>query len=263
MERRKLLLGIGGGTVVAKFVGFGQIGREKAGILRQLAAADLVPPFVGYAHGIVLQAWLAPQPMVAPAHPPEAPVAAAARYYAYLRRHCAAPETPDHAELAGCVQQIARDWFGEATPPDALRRYLGQMRDVRSLHGDQRPEQVEWIVHGGRVFKCDAGDHFLDHTWARCQDVCFDIAGFSMEFALHAGQQRELLAIYARESRDAFVTTRLPFFQAVYAAHRLAALDTAYHAGAADRRALDRERRRMAAALGRALRICGGAACVS
>ncbi|MGH2344322.1 MAG: hypothetical protein ACRDG4_03790, partial [Chloroflexota bacterium] len=102
----------------------------------------------------------------------------------------------------------------------------------RALDGDQRPEPVEWHRTGDRVLKCDTADHFLDHSWARGQDIAFDLAGFIDEWALDHAERTRFLAAYVAESGDSGATRRLPFFRCVYNAHRLAMLDTAYHAEA-------------------------------
>ncbi|HWE61049.1 MAG TPA: hypothetical protein VHB98_05005 [Chloroflexota bacterium] len=254
-------------ALFAKFIGFGSTGAQKARGNQQLADAGFVTPYVAYAHGMLLQTWCAPEPHAAPPRPIYPPIAGAARYYAYLRRYCARdepePAIREHlAELAATVQQIAGEWFGMAVPGD-VRRATAQLRHVRLLQGDQRPEPVEWIQRGATVLKCDAGDHFLDHSWARTQDICFDLAGFIQEFALTRLQQRELIDRYAQASGDTQVRSRLPFYRAVYAAHRLAALDTAYHAAQGERPLLEVERSRMAEALGSALHVIGVAECAS
>jgi hypothetical protein len=279
LERRKLLLSPAGGrasgelgssssAILARFVGFGATGREKAQFNRRLAAAGYAPPVVGYAHGMLLQAWCAHDWRSAPARPARPPIDVAARYYAHLRRHYAcdaadAARRDQIVDLTTTVESIARAWFGDPRTA-GIQRAADQLQDLLPLRGDQRPEPVEWIVRNGVTLKCDGGDHYLDHTWARSQDICFDLAGFILDFALTQAQQRALIESYVRQSGDIHATSRLPFFRMVYAAHRLAALDTAYHAGRdEDRPRLERERGRMAEALDVALRADGVAGCAS
>lgn len=261
LERRKLLLTIDGQAVLAKFIGFGETGRRKAALNAQLAVAGLVAPVLGWVHGMLLQRWEAPAGGL-PLRSASPPLERAAQYYAHLRLHMAHAAHADHAAVSEIVGSVARDWFGDALPGDP-RRLLARMRGAQRQCGDQRPEPVEWIVAGDRAFKCDAGDHFLDHTWAREMDSAFDLAGFAIEHGLSCEQQHAFLAHYCRLSGDTAIGTRLPFFRAVYAAHRLAGFDTAYHAAPPHTRAtLDRARHAMADTLGNAL-IAGGAdACV-
>ena len=259
LERRKLLLGDGNRRVLAKFAGFGAAGRHKALHLAALAEAGLVPRYLGHAHGMVLQEWI--EGSAPPNLADRAPLAEAAAYYAFLRRSFTVPEGPDILALAEIVEEIAGNWFGETLPGD-LRPLLSGMRDVRAVEGDQRPEPVEWRAMGGRILKTDAADHYLDHTWARRMDVAFDLAGFSVEFGLSEAAEGELLRRYAVASGDRSIGTRIPFFRAAYAAHRLATADTAYHAGGGGSARLDHQRRRMADGLAAALRggqdsVCG------
>ena len=251
LERRKLLLGDGDRRVLAKFAGFGAPGRRKALHLAALADAGMVPRYLGQAHGMVLQEWI--EGSVPPGLSDHAPLKAAAAYYAFLRRSFAVADVPDTSALAETVEEIAGNWFG-ATLPGDLRPLLARMRDVRAIEGDQRPEPVEWRAVAGRILKTDAADHYLDHTWARRMDVAFDLAGFSLEFRLSKEAEGELLRRYAVASDDPCIGTRMPFFRAAYAAHRLATADTAYHAGGGSSAALDHQRRRMADGLATALR---------
>lgn len=257
-ERRKLLLGDRGGGVLAKFAGFGADGRRKARHLRALAEEGMVPRYLGHAHGMVLQEWVQGSGPFRPED--DAPLDAAAAYYAFLRRSFSVAECPDTQALAETVEAIAGKWFGQTLPGD-LRPLLAGMRGVGAIEGDQRPERVEWRAAGGRILKTDAADHYLDHTWARRMDVAFDVAGFSVEFALSPAREGELLSRYAAASGDPCIGTRMPFFRAVYAAHRLATADTAYHSGGGISAALDQQRRHMAASMAATLRGNRGSGC--
>ena len=257
-ERRKLLLGNGGRRVLAKFAGFGPEGRRKARHLRALAEVGMVPRYLGHAHGMVLQEWV--QGSGPLGWEDDAPLDAAAAYYAFLRRTFSVAEYLDERALAETVEAIAGKWFGQQLPGD-LRPLLVGMRGACAIEGDQRPERVEWWAAGGRILKTDAADHYLDHTWARRMDVAFDVAGFSVEFALSPAREGELLSRYAAASGDPCIGTRMPFFRAVYAAHRLATADTAYHAGGGISDALDQQRRHMAASLAVTLRGDRGSGC--
>jgi hypothetical protein len=237
-ERRKLLLrDQKGGQVVAKFVGFGAWGAHKAAGSRRIAERGLAPPFRGYAHGFLVQDWVeGPLPgTVAKSNGPEL-LDAAATYYAGLRRDTSPSSNAiDLAELVTTVDEIRDAWFGVGGFGD-----LGPMLQAaaagtpRTCEGDQRPEPVEWRRSGHRILKCDTADHYLDHSWARRQDIAFDLAGFMDEWHLDPDQRDQFMAAYTRASGDIGAPNRLPFFRCVYHAHRLAMFDTAYHAGMDD-----------------------------
>jgi hypothetical protein len=237
-ERRKLLLhDQKGGQVLAKFVGFGAWGAHKAAGSRRIAERGLAPPFRNYGHGFLVQDWVgeALPDTIAESNGSEL-LDAAATYYAGLYRDAGqSSDAIDLAGLATTVEGIRDAWFGVGDFGD-----LGSMLRAaaaatpRACQGDQRPEPIEWRRSGNRILKCDTADHYLDHSWARRQDIAFDLAGFMDEWRLDPSRRTQFMAAYTRESGDSGASNRLPFFRCVYHAHRLAMFDTAYHAGMDD-----------------------------
>jgi hypothetical protein len=234
-ERRKLLLhDQNGEPVLAKFLGFGVWGAHKAAGSRRIAERGLAPPFRGYAHGFLVQDWVGETlpDTIAECNGSEL-LDAAATYYAGLYRDTSpASGAIDLVDLATTVEEIRDAWFGVGAFGD-----LGRMVQAaaagrpRAGEGDQRPEPVEWRRSGHRILKCDTADHYLDHSWARRQDIAFDLAGFMDEWHLDPGRRDRFMVAYTRASGDTGAPNRLPFFRCVYHAHRLAMCDTAYHAG--------------------------------
>ena len=259
-ERRKLLLWDGDRQVLAKFVGFGEHGHLKARLAQRLGAEGLSPAYRGFAHGFLLLNWEGDSGATR-----QAVFDAAPRYYAYLRRHCPAMVGIDFGDLERIVEDTSTAWLG--------RSHAGRVRrlaraaagaDPRALLGDQRPEPGEWVGRGSAIVKCDAADHFLDHSWARHQDIAFDFAGFLDLWAITDRERRALLASYVSHGADPGLYARLPFYRAVFAAHRLARLDTAYHAdGSGQESAVEAERSRMGQILAAALTEQPGATCAS
>jgi hypothetical protein len=265
LERRKLLLEIDGREVMAKFVGFGEIGARKAKLYAMLSEDGFVPIYRGYGHGLLLADWVAGEGWL-DANRPERPIllSTAASYYARIFRHARAPHAGlDLPDLTATTAAIAANWLG-TSDLQALHQHaaMAGSAGVQALEGDQRPEPIEWLHANGRILKCDAADHFLDHTWARHLDICFDLAGFALEWSLSAGEMRHFLASYQEQSGDHLAQNRLPFFSALYAAHRLATFDLAYHAAqTADRRLIDDRRRAYGMALQQALATGAGNQC--
>ncbi|HVA92409.1 MAG TPA: hypothetical protein VNL71_21510, partial [Chloroflexota bacterium] len=264
LERRKLLLWDREREVVAKFVGFGATGHLKARLARDLAGMKMAPTYRGFAHGFLLLNWEGAS-ILDPRDPAARQVVldAAPGYYAHLRRTYPAEIAVEFDDLAQTVEEISEAWLGDGHG-DLVRRQAGMAAgaDACALLGDQRPEPAEWAVRGASVVKVDAADHFLDHSWARNQDIAFDLAGFIEQWALTTVERARLLDSYVSRSADPGVHARLPFFHAVFAAHRLATLDTAYHAGVVGHAgAVDTERQRMGQALMAALTQRTAAAC--
>jgi hypothetical protein len=267
LERRKLLLEIDGREVMAKFVGFGEVGARKAKLYAMLSEAGFVPAFRGYAHGLLLTDWIAGgERLHAIRGKRPIPLSTAAPYYAHIFRHARAPHAElDLQDLAMTTAAIAASWLGTFNVQTLFERAaMAECAGVQALEGDQRPEPIEWLAANGRILKCDAADHFLDHTWARHLDICFDLAGFALEWRLSPGETHAFLALYEELSGDRLVRHRLPFFSALYAAHRLAAFDLAYHtAQPADRRLIDDRRHAYGMALQQALATGAGNQCAS
>lgn len=256
-ERRKLLLDLGGRHVLAKFIGFGDVGALKAALAARLARAGFGAPVVGYAHGMLLLDWLGQHRAARPAEDGERVAQFAAGYYAYLRAYCGQLGPAPIGELARTAADVARSWLHDAGAIERLAHAAAAGRPLM-LRGDQKPEPVEWLLRDGQVIKADAACHFLDHSWAREQDICFDLAGFSVEFSLPLPLEMALVRAYSAASGDGGAELRLPFYRAVYAAHRLAALDTAYHgAQQGDRGRIDAARQHMGAVLASAVAVHG------
>jgi hypothetical protein len=161
---------------------------------------------------------------------------AAAVYYAALRRDAGTTsDTVDLTEAATEVERISDAWFGAGRHANLDSMIRTASAGVpRAFDGDQRPEPVEWRRWGNRILKCDTADHFLDHSWARRQDIAFDLAGFMDEWHLDTDERARFLGAYMAASGDHGAPKRLSLFRCVYHAHRLAMYDTAYHAGMGD-----------------------------
>jgi hypothetical protein len=266
LERRKLLVEIGGRAILAKYIGFGVIGNRKAAMYSRLAREGFVPPYRAYAHGLLLTDWVESRD-ARQASPRErqAVLALAARYYAFIFRHGKSSPQVTMDELAATVQAIGAAWLATTDFP-ALRTDAARAArsGIQAVEGDQRPEKREWLLAGDRILKGDAADHFLDHTWARSMDICFDLAGFALEWELRSVEVACLLQTYSRLSGDRTAEHRLPFFAAVYTAHRLATYDQAFHAARPmQQQAIDARRRVYGTALQQILTGRGDVPCAS
>lgn len=266
MERRKLLVEIEGHQVLAKFIGFGEVGARKARIAAKLSEHGLVPRFRDYAHGLLLSDWVAGRtPRQTSPRERQALISMAAPYYAHIFRYARSPEHLSTRAQAATVRAIGAAWLATSVFP-VLEAYAARADagGVQAVDGDQRPEAHEWLLAGDTILKCDAADHFLDHTWARSMDICFDLAGFAHEWRLSAAEVGFLLDLYGQISGDSTVQHRLPFFAAVYTAHRLSTFDQAFHAARPpERQAIEGRRQMYGAALQQILTGIGGYPCVS
>ena len=260
-ERRKFLLRTAAGAFLLRFAGLGRIGAGKFAMARRLFAAGFVPEPLALRHGFLLERWLdgaRPLPAVVdrtalvdrlgrylgfrarsfPAGGCEG--ASVPALFAMLVHNAAAALGPDAAEAA-------EGWRPHLAPLDAARR---------PVLTDNRLHAWEWLVDGDRIIKADALDHHAGHDLVGPQDVAWDIAGASVEFALAADEEARLVAVVERDGGRAVDRRLLAFLRLCYPAFQLGYYATAGvgASDAAERARLDAAADRYRGALRSAMR---------
>lgn len=108
-------------------------------------------------------------------------------------------------------------------------RYLEPIRSMslevecdRPVYLDNRVFPHEWVKAGETIYKLDGAEHFEDHFFPGPQDICWDLAGFSVEFGL-GGKDRELfLKRFAAGSGRAVPSVeKLAFYSVAYLSFRM------------------------------------------
>jgi hypothetical protein len=226
-EKRKFLLTSDSGAWLLKFTGLGRVGFAKRDRALALAEAGFTPPIAGWRHGFLVERWLGDATPLA-GRGPEAQRSRVDHLGAYLgfrARHFPAPGRGASAER---LFEMARHNIGEGLGEDAAGRLepwrplLAVLeRHRRPVETDNRLQAWEWLSHEGRIFKTDALDHHSGHDLVGPQDIAWDIAGATIEFALDDGEQAALAEAVARDSGIAVDAEWVRFALPCYAAFQL------------------------------------------
>jgi hypothetical protein len=220
-ERRKYLRAEAkGGRVLLKFEGLGAYGRRKRDRAERLHEAGFAPRPLGLDQGFLETEFV--EARRAPGAIDAALVETAARYLAFLRR-----EFPDGPARPECLLEMIRVNVEEGLGPPWSRSLTRLERALPAIAGemavalDGRMLAHEWVLSARGWLKADALDHHDDHFFPGCHDICWDLAGFAIEFALDDGQRAVFTQRYEALSGDREVGRRWPFYEVAYLAFRL------------------------------------------
>jgi hypothetical protein len=264
-ERTKLLIRMGDGgqglgtrgrgmelspqnSVLAKFAGLGDYGKEKLVRAQGLADAGFAPPVMGLAYGFLLHPYLEGRPL-RQEDLCEPLIARMVEYYSFVAQRFVLPPAPRFDALAQMVLLNARE-AADLEASAFIARWRHRMAEIDRLPQvrlDGRPFPHEWleVTGDGRpvCLKMDGADHFRDHTLVGEQSVLWDLAGACEEWEMNSFQVTRLLELWKAETRDGSARNLLGFFRAAYLAFRTAELHYAIHSTNEDdvRRALQHE----------------------
>lgn len=225
----------GGRTLLAKFAGLGEYGREKHRRAVALAEAGFAPPVDGLAYGFLLYRFLEEAHPMAASDLSPALLARMARYYGFVARRFPAPPASSFQPLSEMILVNAREALGvDATGYVEAWRSRQQAIDGLPLALiDGKPQPHEWLrvdSPGGPLFlKTDGADHFRDHTLVGEQSILWDLAGACEEWEMPESSRRDFLTLWERETGDRQAAALLDFYRAAYLAFRIAALHYAIH----------------------------------
>jgi len=238
-ERRKFVLRGETGSWLLKFAGLGRYGEEKLTIGRVLAEAGMTPPVAGFRHGFLVERWLGDASPLRPrAIALPHLVEHLGHYLGFRARHLPAPRPG--ASLEELWTMASRN-VGLALGEDMARRLerwkasLPRLaRHVVPVCTDNRLHAWEWLVAGDRLVKTDALDHHAAHDLIGCQDLAWDVAGATVEFALGPDARDRLCAFAEREAGRPLVPGLIEFLTVCYLAFQLGSFTLAVRANAHD-----------------------------
>jgi hypothetical protein len=252
-ERRKYRTPDG---MLWKFAGLGRYGDARLARAHQLADAGFTPQVTGLYDGFLVQPFVPGRPCRPGAASADL-LDTAARYMAYLHRHCVTGGPVRFDELAGMIEVNIRESLGEeeAVRLAGLECWRARLADVPAVATDGRMMPHEWLRTPTGLLKTDALDHHDDHFFPGPTDIAWDVAGFAVEFGLGRPVTDRLAADVAARAGDATLPERLPFFELAYLAFRVGYTMTAAmalgetHDGLRMRSCVQFHRRRLQAAL--------------
>jgi hypothetical protein len=225
-ERRKFLLRAGGGTWLLKFAGLGREGSRKLELARQLHAAGFVPEPAGWRHGFLVERWIEQAgPLRLQDVDRAALVERLAAYIGFRAIMFPAEQGASLEQLLAMARRNTALGLSESLAErlGAWQRDLAALQSqVRAVRTDNRLHAWEWLqMPDGRLLKTDALDHHAAHDLIGCQDVTWDVAGATVEFALSDNETAGLCRIIERITHRP-VHPRLLAFSAIgYAAFQL------------------------------------------
>jgi hypothetical protein len=200
-ERRKILLRTRDGTWLLKFAGLGRDGARKLELARQLYAAGFTAEPAGWRHGFLVERWIEPCATIDQGHRARL-VERLAEYIGFRAATFPAGQGASLRDLLAMARRNTTLALGDdfAERVAAWQPQLDDLQsEVRAVCTDNRLHPWEWLqTPDGKLLKTDALDHHAAHDLVGSQDVTWDIAGATVEFALSDEEADELCRIVAR-----------------------------------------------------------------
>ena len=231
-ERPKYRCGSDRGTkILWKFVGLGaayepgRTGAEFAVLKSEaLAKAGFSPPPLGVFNGFIAMPWIDGSPLELRDASDDALFERIAQY---AIRFAGPPLSPDEIveaqdRLTAMIETNTREALGADWASLSVER-ANEDRELKVLqsYGDGHLAPHEWLRDArGSVFKTDCFGHDVDHTCMGKQSLLWDVAGFSIEWALPKARVENLLHIFNQQGVCVDDRT-FEFYQLGYAAFRM------------------------------------------
>jgi len=206
--------------VVAKSVGWGWLGYHAYLVGTRLAG--LVPPVIGWRHGMLFSEWIGTLDEPASATPPPVLVTALGHYL--VRRTRSLPLTEDPRlgsdDSGWYAWKLLLSVLRRAYGPYAGRLKVRALRDALHRFASPRPTLIDgqmrpadWVTAGDRTCKVDYEQHNFGTPELDVVDAAYDLASTVFEFRLDEAAEAELVGTYARGAGDRSVGDRLLMYK--------------------------------------------------
>lgn len=190
-----------------KFEGLSAYGEAKLARAQILADAGFAPRPVALSDGYLISEWLSGEPMRAVT----ADLAAwVARYLRFLEVHCPSDRPVPFDEDLEMIRTNVREGLGPewARTLERLEQYREAACGRSTAEIDGRLLPHEFLRTPAGYVKTDTLDNYDDHFFPGCQDICWDVAGASVELGC---SELEMMA----------PPECLPFYKVAYLSYRL------------------------------------------
>ncbi|MDB5543005.1 MAG: cell division protein FtsK [Hyphomicrobiales bacterium] len=238
-ERLKFLLHAERGDYLLKFVGLGEIGMRKAKIAIALGEARLAPEAFGLRHGFLIERWRGDARPLHMRRDRAMIVPALARYLAFRQKHFACPGAygADPDSLRRMVARNTGLALGDEAS-DAASAGVAMLAEhthaLRKVATDNRMLVHEFLLApDGCLMKTDGADHHAGHDLIGAQDIAYDIAAASIEFALTSEETYKLCSFVENGSEHTVDQSLLAPFRIVWLAFELGRIKLAENGCAA------------------------------
>jgi hypothetical protein len=197
-ERRKYLLRSEQGIFLLRFAGLGDYGAETHTRAALLSDAGFTPRVLGIRHGFLIERWLDDATPLRLDQARSRIVTRLADYLAFRSQKLPAGENTGASlvELAHMLAHNLEESLGAKLDRLAWIARASELEPrSRRVQTDNRLHCWEWVrTPDGSILKTDAYDHCADHDLVGCQDITWDLAGASIEFALSSAETSDLCA---------------------------------------------------------------------
>jgi hypothetical protein len=205
-----------------KFAGLGRYGRLKRLQAERLAEAGFAPAVLGLENGFLITRFVAGAPLSG--RPIDSRLLdTMARYLAFRNETLPGARSVSFDAMTEMIRVNTREGLGEEWADS-----LAPLESFRTIFDGQPPIAIdgrmlpqEWLRTGGGDFKTDGIDHHDDHFFPGCQEIAWDLAGTSVEFALDRAAVAAFIDRYRSHNDDKDLLRRLPFYTVAYLAYRL------------------------------------------
>ena len=219
-ERRKFLLRTDAGVFMLKFAGLGPEGAAKLAGAQKLHRAGFTAEPLGLVHGFLVERWIHDAHSLPLEDHRLALLDHLTRYLA-LRTRLAPPERGASADQLRVMMVRNLGLAGLHAAAD-MAANLASPTPGRPAAIDGRLHAWEWRVGAqGQLLKTDALDHAQAHDLIAAQDLAWDVAGASVEFALSRDEGESLRASLAREAALPLDPRRVAFATLAYLAFQI------------------------------------------
>jgi hypothetical protein len=221
-ERLKYLGYSGDSKVLLKFAGLGAIGERKLEMARALHMAGFSPEPLGLVHGFLVERWRDDALRLAPDDKPAREIG----HYIGTRAQLFPADAGEGAAIEDLLVMCRRNLslaLGEDTARKVERWNAAALsRGLQRARTDNKLDREEWLrLPNGHLLKTDAVDHHCGHDLIGCQDMAWDVAGATVEFALDADDARQVVEATEQASGRRLNPALLEFYSVAYCCFRL------------------------------------------
>jgi hypothetical protein len=223
-EKRKYLLVDNSEAVknswIAKFVGLGKYGASNVSRAQKLAGMGFTPSIDRFSNGFAVMPFVEGKALKA-SDLNESLIDFVKKYLLFIKSSMGAPLQVSYDQMLEMIYTNVKEGLGEQwcrclekLPPHASSLYE---EAAVAIDGHMMPH--DFLKTGTGFVKVDHIEHHSDQFFHGVQNICWDIAGFIMEFDLDRRKRDHFLESFA--SIDSFLFQRLQFFNLAYLAFRL------------------------------------------
>jgi hypothetical protein len=205
---------------IAKFVGLGKYGASNVTRAHKLAEMWFTPSIDQLSNGFAVMRFVEGKALKA-SDLDESLIDFVKKYLLFIQKTMGASLQVSYDQMLEMIYTNVKEGLGESWcrclekfTPETSALYE---ESAVAIDGHMMPH--DFLKTGGRFVKVDHIEHHSDQFFHGVQNICWDIAGFCIEFELDRRKREHFLESFT--SIDSFVYKRQQFFNIAYLAFRL------------------------------------------